>query len=221
MNSNEVFELMNQVATRGAVPQTPLHHAELAQLAVTTAQTNAGIVLQERALTGQLVLRVRGSLDEASAAVQSSIGVGLPGRLQFVGDPSNPDEVSLAWLSPDEWRLCCPIKEAYEIEEKLRQALSGVSGVTHAVVNNSGGFTMLEVSGPEVTNLLKKSTGYDIRPAHFPIGKVVGTSFAKTSVTLLRCEEQTWQLWVRRSFADYVWLWLQNAAREYGLKVSS
>jgi len=34
-----------------------------------------------------------------------------------------------------------------------------------------------------------------------------------------RTGEQQWELVIRRSFADYVWLWLQDACAEYGLVV--
>ena len=220
MSSNELTVVMNQNAGNDALNQTPLHHAELNALAATTSQTDAGIVFRERALTAQLVVRIRGDLAAASSAVQSAIGVELPERLKFSGNPSDVDGVSLAWISPDEWRLCCPISDALACEKNLRKALSQVPNTSYAVVNNSGGFTMLELSGSDALNLLRKSTAYDIRASRFPVGKVVGTSFAKTSITLLRTGESHWQLWVRRSFADYVWLWVQNAAREYGLKIS-
>ncbi|WP_229775730.1 sarcosine oxidase subunit gamma family protein, partial [Pseudomonas laurentiana] len=29
----------------------------------------------------------------------------------------------------------------------------------------------------------------------------------------------TWELLIRRSFSDYWWLWLQDAANEFGLNV--
>jgi sarcosine oxidase subunit gamma len=33
--------------------------------------------------------------------------------------------------------------------------------------------------------------------------------------------EDTWELLIRRSFSDYWWLWLQDAAAEYGLSVQA
>ena len=220
MNSNDVTVVMKQHAAEGVFTQTPLHHADLSSLAETHSDRQSGIVLTERALTGQLMIRVRGELDAASSAVQSAIGIGLPERLQFNGNPLNFHEPLLAWMSPDEWRLCCPYSDTFDCETKLRTSLSQVPGASHAIVNNSGGFTVLDLSGQDVLKLLKKSTAYDVRDSRFPIGKVVGTSFAKTSVTLLRTGDNSWQLWVRRSFADYVWLWLQDAAREYGLMIA-
>ena len=34
-----------------------------------------------------------------------------------------------------------------------------------------------------------------------------------------RTGEEVWELVVRRSFADYIWLWLQDAGAEYGLAI--
>jgi len=48
---------------------------------------------------------------------------------------------------------------------------------------------------------------------------MVGTTFGKSSVQLMRTGDDNWHIIVRRSFADYLWLWIQNAAREYGLKI--
>jgi sarcosine oxidase subunit gamma len=33
--------------------------------------------------------------------------------------------------------------------------------------------------------------------------------------------EDTWELLIRRSFADYWWMWLQDAAAEYGLGIEA
>ena len=33
--------------------------------------------------------------------------------------------------------------------------------------------------------------------------------------------EPAFDLYVLRSFADYLWAWLEDAAREYGLKIVS
>ncbi len=219
MNSNELSVVMNQVASDAELAQTPLHHAQLEQLAAHTQTDDAGILLGERGLTGQLVLRIRGDLADASRAVESVLGLSLPDRLSFHGDPTDANGCALTWLSPDEWRLCCPIDRAFELEKALRNELSTIPGVTHAIVNNSGGFTLIDLSGRDALNLLKKSTGYDVRPHRFPIGKAVGTTFAKTSITLLRVGENQWQIWARRSFADYLWLWLQPTSRDYGLHI--
>jgi len=213
MDTLKTSASLNQVASTASAAgvETPLHHAELSAMARQTELNTA---------TAGVAFECRGDLDKASAAIEEVLGIGLPDRLRFLGQPSSYSHCTLAWLSPDEWRLCCPIAQAYELEQHIRTALSPLTGVTHAIVNTSGGYTVLELYGASAASVLKKSTGYDVRTANFPVGKVVGTSFAKSSVTLLRTSEERWQLWVRRSFADYLWLWLQNAAAEYGLRIT-
>lgn len=210
---NNTFQ-MNQYAGDLITPQTPLHNV---QSSVEPQGLNPGVTLNERAVTGQLVIRLRGDLVAASNVMQSVCGVELPMRLTYVGAPHNETLNTIAWMSPDEWRLCCPLNRAFELEQQLLSELSSVPGLSLSVVNNSGGFTIIDLSGPDAENLLKKSTSYDIRARNFPVGKVVNTTFAKGSATLLKTGEDQWQLWVRRSFADYIWLWLQHSARDYGM----
>jgi len=47
------------------------------------------------------------------------------------------------------------------------------------------------------------------------------TVFAKSTATIRRSGEQRFELIIRRSFSDYIWLWLQDASREYGLVIEA
>ena len=64
-----------------------------------------------------------------------------------------------------------------------------------------------------------KSTPVDLHASEFPVGKVVSTVFAKSGAMICRVAEGRFALVVRRSFADEIWLWIQDASREYGLVV--
>ncbi len=220
MNNQYNTFLMNQFANAAVPMQTPLHHALQAGVGADAMQNGVGgIVLTERCVTGHLVIRLKGDLLAASSMMLSVCGVPLPYRLSYLGMPLDATLNTLAWMSPDEWRLCCPVDRAFDLEQRLLAELSALPGLSPAIVNNTGGFTIIDLSGKDAKNLLKKSTGYDVREQNFPVGKVVNTTFAKASVTLLRTGEEQWQLWLRRSFAEYVWLWLQHSAKEYGLRI--
>ena len=91
----------------------------------------------------------------------------------------------------------------------------------YSLVNSSGGSTVLEISGENAIDLLKKSTPIDLHLTVFPVGKVVSTLFAKTTTTLRRLDEARFELVIRRSFSDYVWLWIQDASLEYGLVIEA
>ncbi|MFP3446929.1 MULTISPECIES: sarcosine oxidase subunit gamma [unclassified Pseudomonas] len=196
-----------------AKAQSPLHHADLASL-VGKGRKNAGVTLRERKFLGHLTLRGDGHNPEFAAGVHKALGLELPVALTVVAH----NEMSLQWVGPDEWLLIVPGGQELAVEQKLRAALEG----QHIqVVNVSGGQSLLELRGPNVREVLMKSTSYDVHPNNFPVGKAVGTVFAKSQLVIRRTAEDTWELVIRRSFADYWWLWLQDASAEYGLSIEA
>lgn len=193
--------------------QSPLHHAGFDQL-IGKGRPNAGVRLRERKLLGHLTLRGDAKDPAFSGGVHQAIGLELPVALGLVAK----GETSLQWMGPDEWLLIVPRGEEYATELRLREALAG----QHIqVVNVSGGQTILELKGDKVRDMLMKSTSYDVHPNNFPVGKAVGTVFAKSQLVIRHTAEDTWELLVRRSFADYIWLWLQDACAEYGLAIEA
>ena len=193
--------------------ESPLFHAGLDELA-RKGKSSVGVVLREKKLLGHLTLRGDAADADFAAGVHKALGLELPAALTLMAK----GDTSLQWLGPDEWLLIVPSGEEFATEQKLRAALAG----QHiSVVNVSGGQTILELSGPKAREVLMKSSSYDVHPSHFPVGKAVGTVFAKSQLVIRRTGEHTWELLVRRSFADYFWLWLQDASAEYGLAIKA
>lgn len=196
-----------------AKAQSPLHHADLASL-VGKGRKNAGVTLREKKFLGHLTIRGDGHNPEFAAGVHKALDLELPVALTVVAS----NDMSLQWMGPDEWLLIVPGGQELAVEQKLRAALEG----QHIqVVNVSGGQSLLELRGPNVREVLMKSTSYDVHPNNFPVGKAVGTVFAKSQLVIRRTAEDTWELVIRRSFADYWWLWLQDASAEYGLSIEA
>jgi sarcosine oxidase subunit gamma len=202
-----------QRPTTGEKAESPLFHADLNSL-VGKGRNNPGVTLREKTLLGHLTLRGDGKDPAFAAGVAKALGMELPVALTVV---ANGDS-SLQWLGPDEWLLIVPSGEELATEQRLRAALDGLH---IAVVNVSGGQTLLELTGPKVRELLMKSTSYDVHPNNFPVGKAIGTVFAKSQLVIRRTGEETWELLIRRSFSDYWWLWLQDASAEYGLSIKA
>ena len=188
--------------------EAALFHAGLDELAEKSSNTGT-VHLQELSDIGLLSVRADPQKVALAKATESVLDLALPGPLSSFQHNNN----CLRWLSPDEWLLSCPIEFAFSNEMALRSAISGHC----AIVNVSAGYAVLVLSGEQVSAVLRKSTSYDVHPRNFPPGKVVGTTFAKTHATIRCVEINRYELIIRRSFADYVWLWIQNAAREYGL----
>ncbi len=204
--------VMNQLPGQGPRAESPLHHADLATVARKGKQ-QGGVYLQEQKLLGHLVLR--GSVDNAAfmAGAEKVLGVALPRPLQS----AEAGDLSVRWISPDEWLVIVPGAKAFPLERDLRAAMGG----HFAIVNVSGGQTVLSLSGPNAVDVLKKTTPYDVHDRNFPVGKVVTSVFAKTQAVIRRTGQDSWELVIRRSFADYAWLWLQDASAEYGLVVTA
>ncbi len=189
--------------------------ASRVQVAALASAEGAGVVVRECAFLGHLILRGNGADPAFVAGVEKALGLPLPtkaGGLSLAGD----GESSIQWTSPDEWLIIVPGGSEFATEMRLRECLGG----HFAVINVSGGQTVLELSGVAVRQVLMKSTPYDVHPANFPVGKGVGSVFAKSTALIRRVGEDRWELVIRRSFADYVYRWLLDAAEEFGVYVA-
>jgi len=203
---------MNQIPADASVrAESPLYHADLKTVAEKGAQ-DAGVILQELALLDHLVLRGNAENESFAAGVESTLGMALPANLQSAKHEGRV----IRWISPDEWLVTTAGGTGFELEQQLREAI----GDTHfAIVNVSGGQTVITVEGADAEEMLKKCTPYDIHISHMPIGKVVTSLFGKSQAVIRRTSEQGFELVIRRSFADYCWLWLQDASGEFGFSV--
>lgn len=211
MSDSSVF---NSIPSVSIEQRSPLHEAIAAFRPVDAGECR--VTLREHAFVGHLMLR--GNAHDASFAsgVSSALGMPLPlDPCTFVRDEEH--EMSIQWVSPDAWLINVAGAQAHHAETRLRKALDG----HFSVVNVSGGQTIIELGGAAAREVLMKSTPYDVHPRNFPIGKAVGTVFAKAGpVMLRRSTEEHWELVVRRSFADYVFRWLSDAGEEFGVRLA-
>ena len=214
-NINSAVSVMNQAPDSAAHvrAESPLHHVGLSNLAVHSVQ-GAGLIFQEMGLQGHLTLRCNPDNAELTETAQQILGVALPLKpltSSVCGD------IVIRWISPDEWLISLPNDKVFELENRFRAEMKG----HYALVNGSGGMTVFVLSGDYVIDVLKKSTPIDVHGSVFPEGKVVSTVFAKSSAIIRRLGPKTFELVVRRSYADYLWLWLQSASQEYGLTIQN
>ena len=64
----------------------------------------------------------------------------------------------------------------------------------------------------------------DLHPRAFPPGRCAGTLLAKAAVLIHLLDDDpgrgpSFDVYVARSFAHYLWTWLEDAGREYGVAV--
>lgn len=189
--------------------RSPLHH-----LTTTTTGKPGQVGLQaaEQPNLGYIVLRGHATDAVFMQGVAAVLGSPLPTRPRAM-------QVCAAgvilWQSPDEWWLLCARAQRDRLVGELERVLQGCFA---QVVDNSGGFTSLRLTGAQHMRLLAHLSPYDFDS--LPVGDCVSTVVSKATFTVMRSDTQGVTLVFRRSFADYLWALLDRTARPYGLQVS-
>jgi sarcosine oxidase subunit gamma len=115
------------------------------------------------------------------------------------------------WMGPDEWLLLTPDAEKDFIE---RQLTEGLAGTAHSLVDVSHRDVALVLSGAKVAVALNAGCPLDLHPSVFAVGVCSRTLLAKTQIVLWRTGPEQFHLQASRSFAEYVWQFLEQAARD-------
>jgi sarcosine oxidase subunit gamma len=180
------------------------------------AQGPIGVTLYERPFLGHIALRGDGNDSRFITACAGVLGVEPPVTPNTVAEGR---DVIVCWLGPSEWLVLCAADAQQSWLDGLRKALAEVHS---AVVDLSGGQTLIAIGGEHAADVLAKGTPLDLHPRAFGAGACARTLIAKSAVFIRMIEPgRAFEVVVRRSFADYLWQWLRDAADEYGCNVAS
>jgi sarcosine oxidase subunit gamma len=191
----------------------------LTSTAAIEAARPRGIRLCERRL-GKIELRGDPGDRAFMAAVGRTLDLLLPTEPNSTA--GRGDLVAL-WLGPDAWLLTCPPGALAAHTGSLRKALSDIHA---AITNVSDGRVALRLAGPSARDVLAKGCPLDLHPRAFASGSCAQSLLAKASVLIHLLDDEaqggpTFDLYVARSFAHYLWAWLEDAGREYGVQVEA
>jgi sarcosine oxidase subunit gamma len=188
----------------------------LARQAQPAGADGAGLIISERRLPAQVILRGEGGDPAFLAAVERAIGVAPPVGPNTV---ASHQDIDLLWLSPEEWLVVAPAGTEAGLIERLDQALTGL----HAgAVDVSDARAVIRLEGAAARTVLAKGTPLDLSPHVLSPGRSAETTLARASV-ILRPAGTTagaYEIHVGRSFAAYLWAWLLDAGREFGVRVA-
>ncbi len=167
--------------------------------------------LAEHENGGKVILR--GDPEDAVflAAVRAAVEIDLP---QAPNTSSETPPLSALWLGPDEWMLTCAGGSETDVAESLSAALADHHA---AVIDVTDSRTVLRLSGSGARELLAKGCALDLHQRGFALGDVAQTILAKAAVILHQTiddAEETgpvFDIYVPRSFSDYLWSWLADA----------
>lgn len=139
-------------------------------------------------------------------ALSSALSVSIPDTPKTSGRKSGR---SVLWLGPDEWLVID------EDGADLMALLSGVS-LLHSATDVSHRNVGIIVSGPGAEATLSGGCPQDLSIGTFPVGACSRTLFGKAEVVFFRTEEDTFRIECWRSFSDYVFGLLAEAAEDAG-----
>jgi sarcosine oxidase subunit gamma len=193
--------------------RSALSHFSLKALAAQTGG-HAGIVMSE--IAHRAIINFRGNAEDPAfaAAVKSATGVDLPVKANTVnGSGAN----RILWLGPDEWWLVAPGEQRVALIEQLRQVFSGQHT---AVIDVSESRTVIGLTGSSARDLLARGVSLDLHPRVFGPGQCAQTGMSKSNVLLHQTgDEPSYEIYILKSFADYLWRWMSLTAEDFGLAI--
>ena len=157
-------------------------------------------------------INLRGDLDNKDFASKAGkiLGMILP---KESCSTTTKENVTCLWLGPNEWLLVS--NDKMEDKSNLEEILySGISKTNlGAVTNVTDHFTIFNLKGSNIFELLSKGSPYDFASKNFGDNKVVQTILNHIDVVIHKKTNNEVDLYVRRSFAEYLWLWMSDSAR--------
>lgn len=200
----------------------PLDHLGLRARAHDEADIRGtGVVLSEIAERG--LINIRGDAADTSfvSACEKAVKLTLPTKPNTVA--GRPSDTRMMWLGPNEWLVITRPGGGERAFKALWKELK-IDGLHAAVTDSSEARTCIKVSGPRAREVLSKGCAIDLHPSKFGPGQCAQTVVSKIGVMLTqtagaKTTDPAYELYVLRSFATYLWMWLEDAAAEYGVKI--
>jgi sarcosine oxidase subunit gamma len=168
------------------------------------------IALKEIDDRGMIDVRGLASDDRFTAAVREVLGLELPLTPRT---SAKQGDVSVLWLSIDQWLITMPRAEVRSFHSRLLAALDGVHSL---VVDMSDARTILRLEGDNVREVLNKGTSVDFTGSDMVRGAVRRLRYAEIAAMahVISTDPDAVDLYVFRSYADYAWNYLLATAKE-------
>ena len=160
-------------------------------------------------------INLRGDIEnrEFGSKVGKALGIILP---KESCSTSTKEKITCMWLGPNEWLLVSNdvvSKESneYELEKILFDGISKTN--LGAVTNVSDHYTIFNLTGSNIFEILSKGCPFDFNSEAFGNNKVIQTILNHVDVTIHRKSKDNVDLYVRRSFSNHLWLWIKDSAK--------
>ena len=165
----------------------------------------------EKTQIEKINLRGNTSNKDFTSRIGKTLGIILPIE---VGSIIIKEEISVITTGPNEWLIISnnSVKKDsndYELENILYESIS--KNNLGAVTNVTDQFYIFSLSGPNIFEVLSKSSPFDFDTLSNNFS--AQTLLNNIDVTIIKKNNENVDLFVRRSFSEHLWLWLSDSAR--------
>jgi sarcosine oxidase subunit gamma len=165
--------------------------------------------IEFREITDRGMIDVRGSANDKKfmAAAKKVLGLDLP---KVPRSSVSWGDVKALWLSVDQWLILCSRAKAVELTAALRAELGSIHSL---IVDVSDMRAVLRLEGEGVREVLLKGSSLDLLSENYAAGTVRRMRYAEIAALLHVVEDDVFDIYVFRSYADYAWEFLLATAR--------
>ena len=168
--------------------------------------------LQMKEIKPIMKLIVRGKKREFISAIGKSLNILLPSE---ANTSTQSDKFTAMWLSPDEWMIFSnePVSEnsnIYETEELLNNNISKLN--LGAITDVTDQFVMINLKGNKIFELFQTGSPFNFNNFQSKKGAVIQTILNKIDIIVHNQDKNLVNLFVRRSFAQHLFSWMNDAA---------
>ena len=168
--------------------------------------------LQMKEISPIMKLIVRGKKREFISAVGKSLNILLPTE---ANTSTQSDKLTALWLSPDEWMIFSNDTmnkdlNDYETEKLLQNNISKIN--LGAVTDVTDQFVMINLKGNKIYDLFQSGSPYNFNNFQNKKGAVTQTILGKIDIIVHNQDKNTVNLFVRRSFSQHLFSWMNDAA---------
>ena len=168
--------------------------------------------LQMKEIGPIMKLIVRGKKREFISAVGKSLNILLPTE---ANTSTQSDKLTALWLSPDEWMIFSndimnKDLNDYETEKLLQNNISKIN--LGAVTDVTDQFVMINLKGNKIYELFQSGSPFNFNNFQNKKGATTQTILGKIDIIVHNQYKNTANLFVRRSFSEHLFSWMNDAA---------
>ena len=177
---------------------------------ITEEKSYSGLQMKE--IKPIMKLIIRGKKREFLSAIGKSLNLLLPNE---PNTSSRSENLTAIWLSPDEWMIYSnetlnSESNNYEIENLLSKNISKTN--LGAVTDVTDQFVMINIKGDKIFDLFETGSPFNYNVFRSKKGSVSQTILAKIDVIIHNQNQNEVNLFVRRSFSQHLFSWMNDSA---------